>query len=279
MHVSGRTGRACAAVSLAAILGGGVPPVLAADPVGAPAAGPVALEVRDDRLTGRLEAVPVETVLEALAGATGAGVRGRPSAPREVTADFEAMPLALALPRIVGEQSFTLEYGRDGRLTAIVLRGGPEAPSPAAPARPAADPAASPAGPRPFPLVLGRAFTRHRPVELPAPRAQALGSERTTFVQLLETAASDDDGVRRAQATQVVLSALERESRLRRAFLRSLYALDADDLATLAAGETGARFQGLLAYLAAHSREPALQKKAAVFLQQLRQPAADEPAS
>lgn len=239
---------------------------------GAPAA-PLALEVHDDRVTAQLDGIPVETVLEALSRATGAEVRGAPLGPRDVTATLDRVPLALAMPRLLGEQNFTLLYGAGGRLTAIVLRGGPEAraaprPEPASPTE-----APSPAGPTSFPLVLGRAFTRHRPVPLPGPLAEALGNSHARFVELLDVAATHDDGVRRAEATQVVLSALERESRLRRAFLRSLYALDDETLATLADADRGARFQELLEYLAVHSREPALQKKASVFLEQLRPPA------
>ena len=83
-----------------------------------------------------------------------------------------------------------------------------------------------PPAPPAFPLALSRAFTRHRPVPVPEQLAEALGADRATFPQLLELATVDDDGTHRAEATQVVLSALERESWLRRSFLRTLHDLD-----------------------------------------------------
>lgn len=227
------------------------------------------LQVQGDRVTGSLEAVPVEEALAELARVTGAAIRGAPSARREVTARFDDVPLALALPRIVGDQSFTLEYDRDGRPTAIVLRGSPPAVTTPGAGEPSPSSAASPSGPQPFPLVLGRSLRRHRPLVLPPGLVEAFGREHATFVEVLEAAALAADGLRRAEATQVVLSALERDHRLRRAFVRALYALDDRTLATLAGGETGVRFRELLGYLAAHSREPGLQKKATVWLEYL----------
>lgn len=248
--------------------------------LGATAALPAdRLRVREDRVTGSLEAVPVEEALDELARATGAAIRGAPSSAREVTARFDDVPLALALPRILGDQSFTLEYDRDGRLAAIVLLGTPAATLAAAAdhSRPAS--AMSPAGPRPFPLVLGRPARRQRRLALPPGLAEAFGREHATFVEVLETAALANDGQRRAEATQVVLSALEREQRLRRAFVRALYALDERTLAVLAEGETGRRFRELLGYLAAHSREPGLQKKATVWLERLGAESVGSPPS
>jgi hypothetical protein len=80
----------------------------------------------------------------------------------------------------------------------------------------------------------------------------------------------DDDGVTRSLATQAVLSALEREARYRRSFLRSLHRLSPEEMGSIAGGPSGERFQELPEYLAVHSREPTLQKKAGVVLDQFR---------
>src|SRR5262249_50833917 len=135
----------------------------------------------------------------------------------------------------------------------------------------------APTGPA-FPLTLSRAFTRHRPVPVPEPLAGAMGTDRATFPQLLEVAIVDEDGIRRALATQVVLSALEREGRLRRSFLRTLHDLDEASLQAIVQADSGPRFVALLQFLAAHSREAGLQKKATVVLDQL-QPDAPPPGS
>lgn len=229
------------------------------------------LEYRDDRLSGRLEEAPLGDVLAAVGVATGAEVRGQPLEQRAVSIELDAVPLDDALHRLLGSQNFTLSYGRDGRPKALVLLGGPEeAPAPSE--RPtAAGVAVAPTGPTgpAFPLTLSRALTKARPVPVSEALAAALGADRATVPQLLEIATTDEDGLLRAQATQAVLSAFERQSRMRRAFLRTLHGLDGPGLEAIVAGESGPRFVNVLEYLAAHSREPALQKKASVILEQL----------
>jgi hypothetical protein len=222
-----------------------------------------------DRVTARFQATPVGEAIRALATATGGEVRGGVVAPRDVTLELHEVPLEEALGRLLGEQNFTVRYGEDGRVKTIVLQGGPEAPAPL----PVAPPAAGvPADEKPtFPLVLSRMFNRHRPLALSKSLADKLGEDTASKPRLLEVATGDDDGITRALATQVVLGALERESRYRRSFLRSLHRLPPEELSAIASGPSGERFEELLSHLAAHSREPTLQKKAGVVLDQLRE--------
>jgi hypothetical protein len=233
------------------------------------------VDYRDDRLSAHLEEVPLRQVLDAIAAASGAQIRGQPINDQPVSTDLDAVPIDDALHRLLGSQNFTLSFGSHGQLKTVVLLGGPEAP--AAPSdRPTAAGIVPPAPAAPaFPLSLSRAFTRHRPVPVPEQLAEALGADRATFPQLLEMATVDDDGTHRSQAAQVVLSALERESWLRRSFLRTLHDLDDASLQDIASGESGPRFIALLQFLAAHSREAGLQKKANVVLDQLQPPAPD----
>jgi len=236
------------------------------------ARGAARVEYRADRLRLQVQDTPLGEVLAAVATATGAQMQGQPVTDRRVSLDVDALPLDDALHRLLGAQNFTLRYGRDGRPTTIVLLGGPEAP-PAPNDRPtAAGVAVAPAAPTgaAFPLALSRAIQRAKPIPIPEPLAEALGSDRATMPQLLDLATTDDDGVRRAQATQAVLGALERQSRLRRAFLRTLHDLDDASLQGIVAAETGPRFVGVLEHLAAHSREATLQKKASLVLERLR---------
>jgi len=237
----------------------------------AASAAPV-VSVHDDRVTARLDGVPLPDVVRALAAATGADVRGTPDPDRRVTTDLADVPLVDAMPRILGSESFTLKYRTDGRLAAIVLLGAPSAAPPPAATPAAGSEAPSPAGPKGFPLVLSRAVSRHRPVALPDALAAAMGAPTATFPELLDRAMRDDDGVTRTEASMVVLGALEKESRLRRSFLRSLLRLNDADRAALMAGEDGERFREILEVVAAHSREPSLQKKAATVLGQLAPP-------
>jgi len=253
--------------------------VLAVVACGSAAAAPDRAGLRvdycDDRLSAHVEAVPLRDVLDAIAASSGAEIRGRPLNDRPVSADLDAVPIDDALHRLLGSQNFTLGFGAHGKLKTIVLLGGPMAPVPPT-ERPTAAGVAPPAPAAPaFPLSLSRAFTRHPPIPVPEQLAEALGADRATFPQLLEMATADDDGTRRAQATQVVLSALEHESWLRRSFLRTLHDLDDASLQDIAAGESGPRFIALLQFLAAHSREAGLQKKANVVLDQMQPPATD----
>lgn len=222
-----------------------------------------------DRITARFAGTPVADAVREVAAATGAELLGNVLAPRDVTLELDAVPLEEALHRLLGPQSFTVRYAEDGRVKAIVLRGGPEAPPP-----PRETPTAAGVPvehPPTFPIVLSRMFLRHRPIKLSDPLAERFGQEKASMPELLEIATGDDDGIMRALASQAVLSALEREGRYRRSFLRSLHQLEPDELAAIANGPNGARLTELMEYLAAHSREPTLQKKAGIVLDQLQE--------
>ncbi len=247
--------------------------LLLVTPVGAEEPARPKVEYRDDRVTAKLEAVELEAALAALAQASGAELRGTVRTPRTITTELDAVPIGEAMPRLLGEQNFTLSYAADGRLTAIVLLGGPEKPPPPA-AQPAASPAAGSSKPPAFPLELSRTIREHRPVPVPQPLARRMKADQAKFPELLEVATVDANGVNRAMATQVVLSALEKESRLRRSFFRTLRQLDEPTAATIMASSSGPRFKEMMEYLAAHSREPGLQKKAAAVVEQLSPPAA-----
>ncbi|TMB19429.1 MAG: hypothetical protein E6J59_12000 [Deltaproteobacteria bacterium] len=81
----------------------------------------------NDALTVRLSGVQNSDILAELARQSGAEIRGQVREPREVTADFESVPLPEALARLLGEQNFALVYGKGGRLKAAVPRLSPGA--------------------------------------------------------------------------------------------------------------------------------------------------------
>src|SRR5262245_40265893 len=250
----------------------------AGSPEAAPGPAGLRVDYRDGRVTAHVVEAPVRDVLDAIREATGAEVRGQPVDQGAVSIELDNATLDDALHRLLGKQNFTLIYGRDGRPKTLVLLGGPEAAPPPSDRPPAAGVVVAPTGPtgKAFPLTLSRALMRARPVPVPEPLQEMLGSDRATVPQLLDIATTDDDGLERAHATQAVLSAFERQSRLRRSFLRTLRDLDDASLQAIVEGETGARFVGVIEFLAAHSREKGLQKKATVILEQL-QPAAGAP--
>jgi hypothetical protein len=222
-----------------------------------------------DRVTAHFQGVPVGDALAAVARAVGAEIRGSIAAPHDVSLELTAVPLGEALARLLGEQNFTVRYGDGGRVKTIELRGGVQARGAPPTHSPAAGVPTEPAKPT-FPIVLAKMFDRHRPLDLPDALAERFGTHTLGMPKLLEIAVADDDGISRALASNLVLTTLERESLYRRSFLRSLHRLDAEDLDAIASGPSGERFQELLEFLAAHSREPTLQKKAGVILDQVR---------
>ena len=219
----------------------------------------------DDRLTLHADQAVAGDILDALARTSGAEIRGAPLPGRTVTADFENVPLQDALQRVLGEQSFTLRYGEGGKLRTVVLRGGPEAPRVPVLALPGAT---TPSGAGPPPTIgLPHRFADHRPLAIPPPLAEVVGSDTATFDQIFDLATTQPNGVVRALSMQVALSALERERVLRRALFLSLRRGQE--------GSLGAFLQSpgaieMLEFMAAHSREPGLQKKANVLLEQVR---------
>lgn len=230
-----------------------------------------------ERVTARFVAVPLAEAVQALADATGGELQGGVTEPRDLTIELDAVSLEEALHRMLGTQNFTVRYGEKG-VKAIVLRGGPEAPPPKSQASPAAGVQEPHEPQKPtFPIVLSRMFNRHRPIKLSEPLVERFGEEKATMPRLLEIATGDDDGINRALASQAVLSALEKEARYRRSFLRSLHDLSPDDMTALAQGPSGERLEELLTYLSAHSREPTLQKKAGIVLDQVHDARADNP--
>jgi hypothetical protein len=78
------------------------------------------VELRDGKLTVRLEKVPVVEVLSEVARASGAEIRGVPLDEQDVTIAFEGLPLDEGLRRLLPGQPFALKYKGD-RLAAVEL--------------------------------------------------------------------------------------------------------------------------------------------------------------
>jgi hypothetical protein len=92
----------------------------------------------DDRLSVKLTLAPVAEVIDEIGHQTGAEIRGQLAEVREVSAEFDEVPLPEALHRLLGTQNFALVYGDKGKLKALELlgaartSGGPVASAPRA---------------------------------------------------------------------------------------------------------------------------------------------------
>src|SRR5919198_1381887 len=87
-----------------------------------------------DRVTVHAKRVPLADVVREIGRQSGAEVVGEVRKPREVSQEFDEVPLVDALARLLKEQNFTLRYGPEGELRTIKLLGGPMAVAAAQPA-------------------------------------------------------------------------------------------------------------------------------------------------
>jgi hypothetical protein len=229
------------------------------------------IRYENDALTVRLHQVPVTDVLDELGRQSGAVIRGQVREPREVTVEFDAVPLSDALHRLLGSQNFALVYADGGRLRAVKLLGGPaaatgaKAPTPATVAAPAA-PAAAPVSP----AALMAMFERHPPVPVTGRLADAIGGESATFMQLATAGVQNDDPVVRLEAVRAALQAVEAEPELRTALLSAVNGLADGDVSNLVRGAAGDKAEEIAMHIASQARTTELRAKASTLLRELR---------
>ena len=197
---------------------------------------------QNDRLSVRLVEAPLEEVLANLGQASGADVLGTLQQPRDVTAEFDDVPLAEALERLLGDQNFVLAYGRGDRLRAIKLLGGPLAPIKVAVTSPPVPEVAPPKSDVPQPRDPGGAVAMldgHPAVPISGRLAQALGTDAASFRQLFDAAAHNEDAAVRAEAMRAFMRALDAEPDFRELMLRALNTLDDFTLTQMLYGLAG----------------------------------------
>jgi hypothetical protein len=226
---------------------------------------------QDDRLTVRLERVPLADVLAELSRKSGAQIRGELRNPGEVSASFERIPLSEGLSRLLGEQNFALIYADGGRLRAVKLLG-----------------AAGPPGANPMPAfavssttvpttgstALVAALQRHPPLPISGRLAEVLGSPTASFQTLFDTAMRHEDPGVRAEALRVALNGLEGDGELRSSAIATLNGFDDSALGTLVQGLAGERAEEFAMHVATQARASELRVKASTVLQRLHEQAA-----
>ncbi len=212
---------------------------------------PPIVAYRSDQLSVRAEKVPLETVLAELRRLSGASILGAPREPRDITAQFDDVPLPEALQRLLGDQNFILTYGDGDRLRTIELFGGPHEPRNAL-------------------AVAISILERHPPVAVTGPLAQAFGGNTATFHQLLDAALHQPDAVLRTEALRVSLNAFDAEPELFSSVLRVLSGVDDATLGQMLRGVAGVRAEELANQVAAQARTSELRSRALSVLQRLR---------
>jgi hypothetical protein len=236
-------------------------------------AAPV-IRYREDRLSVRLAKVPLDDVLDDIARATGAEVRGVPSDVHDVTATFDDVPLPEALHRLLGDQNFMLRYAEPDRLRTIQLFGVQQAHeagdgSPAAGSARGRSPAAGSSMPQSLVAAMS-ALEHHPPVRVSGSLASAIGSDSATFPQLFDAAMHQGDAEVRNEAFRVSLNAFETEPDLRSTVLMALGGTDEVALGQVLRGIAGPRAEELANQIASEAKTAELRTKALSVLHQLR---------
>ncbi len=250
---------------------------------GGAAAGqpPGAVRYTADHLTVHARGVPLAEILSEVARQGGAKIVGEVRKPRDVSEDFEGVPLAKGLERLLGQQSFTLRYGRDGDLRAIVLLR--EALAPAASATLA--PPAQEAGVRflggPQDGSHGVASAQRAVSDggtVATARKTRKGERRTARERKGQHDGTEDAAqvaallgasAQQPPATQEQPSTADRpltpdelQRKLRRSFLNTLTQMDDPGLAAYLATPEGRRVAALLQYYADHHQSSSSNQKA-----------------
>ncbi len=220
---------------------GGVLALLAAlIPVAMATEAPTDVRYADGRLSLHVEGAPLEQVIESIRQATGLEFRGELRDWRAVHKHFEAVPLAEALDRILGNQNFILRYAANGHPTAVELQG-------------LALPRGKPSRSQPQAEVL-RLLSTAPPVPLSGSLRAALRTGTARPAQLLLAGVNQPQASVREEARKAFLNAVSANRPLRDALVRA----DAKALVPLVRPLPADRAEELLADLGRRSGDPVL---------------------
>lgn len=225
------------------------------------------IRYEQDALTLRVAKVPLPDILSELSQQSGAEIRGQLREGREVSAEFEAVPLPEALHRLLGTQNFALIYGPGGKLRTLKLLGGPIAGGVSV-ASTSATSSTLPGQVSPA-AVLGM-MDRHLPVPITGRLQQFLGSDTASMRQLLEIGLHNEDTVVRAEAIRTGLQVIEAEADLRAGVLSALNSMSEDDLTTFVRGIAGDRAEEFAMHLTTQTRVSEIRVKASSVLNRIR---------
>jgi len=214
-----------------------------------------------DTLTVHVTNVPVTDVLDALGQQAGAQIRGQVREPRQLSVEFEAVPLADALHRLLGDQNFALVYGNQGRLKSVRLLGGPQTAA-AGPAPPTTQPR--------VPTSVMDAFAKFPRIPVTGQLSQAVGSSEASLIQLADLGVHHADATVRAQAAGMVVGAIEADPNLRAIVLEQLGSIEDGRLSDMLRNVAGDHAEEVATLLLSNARTAEMRARASALLQRLR---------
>jgi hypothetical protein len=222
-----------------------------------------------DRVTVHAKRVALADVVREIGRQSGAEIVGHVGKPRDVSQEFDGVPLVDALVRLLGEQNFTLRYGPEGKLRMITLLGEPLVVAAAQPAQ--ATQADASSGDK---SALGRRHRHHgvRAARETLPDGQVLvsvaGTDRGGAMKGSARlgSRSEQGGTGQEVASQELPAPDFLDRKLRGQFLNMLAQMDPAALADYFATPDGQRAQAFLQDLAAHHPGSQSQQKASSIL-------------
>src|SRR5262249_8896455 len=170
-------------------------------------------------------------------------IRGSVLAQRDVTTDFESVPVQEGLHRLLGDQNFLLTYREDGTLRTLALLGGSEQASSSTRVVKSGSASATP----------GELLQRSVPVPAGSRLAAVLGRDSATLQQLVDIVRNQDDAGLRMEALRAGLGAVDSQQDLRAATIKSLGETDDATLENMLRGVAGDRAREIVSQVAAIS--------------------------
>ena len=178
---------------------------------------------------------------------------------RTLERDRATMPLAEAVNRRLGVESWVLRLDGTGRLCGVVVLAPPVLALPDLVPEPPPPPPAPPANP----------LEHVHPLPEGGPLARLVGGPGASGRQLLDIALRHDDPEIRGEAVGAAVDALLRDPALEQSVLASLGGVDDGALAQSLAGIAGEAASGLLSVVVERARGRPLGERAARIFQRL----------
>jgi hypothetical protein len=211
----------------------------------------------------RVTGVPLDDVLNAIADQSDAEIRGSVLTPRDITTDFENVPVQDGLHRILGDQNFLLTYRHDGTLRTLALLGGPEE------APPRTRVVKAGAG---QPSTLAELMQRSVPVPPGSKLARFLGQDSATLQQLGDVVRGQDDVGLRMEAMRAGVGGIDSQQDLRDAVVKALQGTDDAAIQSAARGLSGDRARETVSQIATLSHTPEIRTRMLGVLKGMNQP-------
>jgi type II secretory pathway component GspD/PulD (secretin) len=228
-----------------------------------------------DTLTVHVTKVPLTELIDEFGRQANATIHGAvKDSAREVTVEFDRVPIADALHRLLGDQNFALVYGDSGKLRVVKLLGGPQ---PTAVVKPPPGPAVvtttQPAvalNPQQAAMQLAALLQQHPPVPVTGALAQSLGRDNATLLEVVNAGLHADDPNVRQEAVRTSLQAMEGDPEVRNGMMSAMKSVDDTTLAAMLHGIAADHAEEFLIRTMADAKSGDLRMKASAILEQMR---------